>query len=159
MKPLTEQSTTELVKLHNSLVPPTKAVKRFSTKDAAVRRVQALLDGKSTTALASELLTSPTEKRACKTSLRDKKAARLFPAPEAAPDLEKPVGNAKAAHAPRKSTVYVEGAPGGVEQYRSVAAAFIALDLPMGKHQRFRAKLKQSGRETIDRYTFHTKQV
>jgi len=41
----------------------------------------------------------------------------------------------------------------GVE-YRSVAAAFLALNLPMGKHIKFRADLKAAGKGEIDGHKF-----
>lgn len=141
MKPLNELSTTELVKMHNSLVPPTKAVKRFSTKDAAVRRVQALLDAKAaSSAPAGKAEPAETDERAASDE-----------SPVSAPS--------KAARQPRKSTVYVKDGPGAPKQYRSVFVAFEALGLPIGKHQKFRAKLKASGQEQIDRYTFYTSEA
>lgn len=149
MKPLIEQTTSELVKLHNSLVSPTKAVVRFANKETAMRRVQALLDAQTT---------SPQPAGKAKAAKPAKRAAaeeKPFSAP--APIAGEPAAS-KVASAPRKSTVHVEG-PGGPFEYRSVAVAFKALGLPMGKHQLFRRKLKASGQETIDPYAFHTAKV
>lgn len=140
MKPLTEQTTSELVKLHNSLVPPAKAVVRFSTKDAAIRRVQALLDAQTASPQSAG-------------NAKEAKPAKRTPAP-----VEGEPAAPKTSSKPRQSTVHVEG-PGGPFEYSSVAVAFKALDLPMGKHQLFRRKLKASGTQTIDAYTFHTAKV
>jgi len=41
----------------------------------------------------------------------------------------------------------------GVE-YRSVLAAFVALGLPLGKHQRFRIKLKKERKAEINGHVF-----
>jgi hypothetical protein len=41
----------------------------------------------------------------------------------------------------------------GVE-YKSVVAAFVALGLPLGRHQRFRIKLKKDGKAEINGHLF-----
>lgn len=64
---------------------------------------------------------------------------------------EQPVENKKA-----KTKVLV--APianaAATTEYHSVYAAFVALGLPVVKHQRFRRELKLSGKATFDQYIF-----
>lgn len=134
MKPLTEHTCSELVKLHNSLVPPTKAVTRFATKEAAIRRVGALIAGKSS---------SPTD-----SPEGASRVAKTNPPSQKGKLQDGPLS-------PRRSTVFVEG-PGGPCEYRSVAVAFRKLGLPFGKHQSFRKHLKLSLRRAIEQYTFYT---
>lgn len=55
-----------------------------------------------------------------------------------------------------KSKVLVSNAstPSLAKQYHSVRAAFIALELPLSKHQRFRRQLKLEGKATFANYLF-----
>lgn len=42
----------------------------------------------------------------------------------------------------------------GGEEYRSVMAAFKALELPLAKHQKFRKELKEKGQMKFEGHTF-----
>lgn len=159
-KPLEEHSTTELVKLFNSLVPAKQRVSRFSTKEAAIKRVRAVLPPTEADAdvAAGPLAepysaedTAPAELTSDTAPTKGK--GQEVSAVEEAPSSRSP----KESSAPTKrhSAVAVEG-PGGPYEYSSVAVAFKALGLPFGKHQLFRKKLKAAGSLVIDRYTFHT---
>lgn len=75
------------------------------------------------------------------------KASKPVPQPKVkptAPKMEKPA-KVKAEARGHKQRITVDGTP-----HRSVAEAFDALGLPMGKHIKFRAKLKASGKETFE---------
>lgn len=157
-KPIEEYSTTELVRLHNELVPPTKAVTRFSTKGAGIKRVQTLLAAK-----AKEDKKSAAAARVSTESWSADEDASPSPAtaPQAAdPDAPSAKRGRKAKvpkiKAPRKSTVHVTTDGGDPVEYSSVKVAFLALGLPMGKHQGFRKKLKIEGTNVIDQHTFST---
>ena len=139
-KPLEQFTTSELVSLYNELVPPPKAVRKFSSKGVGIKRVRALLSDEPVAASKSP-----------------------EPSPAAEDEADQPLpkrGGAKVPRAPkaeRRSTVRVVGPKGGEPVvYRSVKVAFAELNLPMVKHQKFRKTLKQSGCETFDRYTFYT---
>lgn len=126
----------QLLAFHNEhAVVPTK---RFSTRAAAEKRVTALIADIA----ANAAVDAPKAKKA-----KGEKAAPSGDrsAAIAASWADKAVAAARAA----RHAVSVDGT-----EYRSVAAAFTALGLPMGVHIRFRGQLKAAGKMAFSGHNF-----
>lgn len=136
-------STAELVAEYNKLTG--KSIKKFSSRQAGEQQVA--------NARVSTDLKNGREHAVEKSSKQPKQPKQPKankPASTAAESIadswkDKSVAAARST----KNKVKVGG-----EVYRSVAAAFEALKLPMSKHIAFRAKLKQQGRATFEGHTF-----
>lgn len=126
-------SMAELVAFHNqhAVVP----CKRFSDRKSAEKRVNALIA--ELAAMAAEK--APAKAKAERTVNGDRSAAI------AASWCDKNVAAARA----QRHAVSVNGT-----EYRSVAAAFVALGLPMGSHIRFRGALKAAGKLAYGEHNF-----
>jgi hypothetical protein len=117
--------------------------KRMESRDAGIRRVQALLPSKSVAPALPEPVNSP----CIKGPVVDlKKGIRLTHAERAAVTWQDP--SIKAARAKRYN-VEVAGV-----RYRSVSAAFKALRLPLAKYAPFRMELIRLGEHSFDGHTF-----
>lgn len=130
-------STAELVAEYNKLTG--KSIKKFSSRQAGEQQVA--------NARVSTDLKNGREHAVEKSSKQPKQHKAAGNAAEAIADSWKNKGVAAARSTKNKVKV-------GGEVYRSVAAAFEALKLPMSKHIAFRAKLKQQGRATFEGHTF-----
>lgn len=130
-------SMAELVAFFNehAVVP----VKRFSDRKAAEKRVHALIE---------ELAAAAKDAAPAKKSSKAKKADKAPSDRSAAIAASWADKNVAAARAQRNG-VAVDGV-----EYRSVAAAFTALGLPMGVHIRFRGALKAAGKLSYGDHNF-----
>lgn len=130
----------QLVAKWNELNPG-KLVKRFADRATAEKRVTASLAGaaadtiddrrlaKAEKAPAKAATKAPAKAKAAKAPKAEKAEKRVRKAPEGSRLAERTI----------RHSVTVDGAA-----YKSVADAFRALKLPMGKHIRFRGALKTS---------------
>lgn len=109
----------ELVALHNENVPEDKAVKKFADKTVAVRRTLQALARKNVDKAAEKAKTPVDRSAAIAASWKDPATA--------------------AARASRIS-VRARGT-----NYKSVADAFKALELPLSRHIKFRGDLRKAG--------------
>lgn len=137
MKAVGEMTGKELVEEYNALTK--KNITKFQDRATAERRV---LEARK------EHAPKPAQGKKRDKPVWPFEGKPQIVAPEKKPKAEKkaPVDNEA-----RRVKNHVRVA--GVE-YRSVAAAFEALGLPMNKHIKFRAKLKASGAETFDGHDF-----
>jgi len=76
---------------------------------------------------------------------------------QAKPKVDAPVpGSLANAHRKSKAAVIVRRkATDKGEEYSSLYAAFVALNLPIGIHKKFRQELKLAGQKEIDGWMFH----
>jgi len=146
---VSKASMAELVAKYNQLNPSTP-VKRFADRKTAERRVNAALDGAGPDDSTLEKAEPAPEKVVAKAPA---------PSPLPTPATAAPIApkSAPAPAAPRAPGVSREGERfvrnhvkvDGVE-FRSVAKAFQELRLPMAKHIKFRAALKQAGAKDFE---------
>lgn len=113
-------------------------VKRFSDRKAAEKRVNALIE--ELVAAAKDAAPKATKKAAKADKAPSDRSAAI-----AASWADKNVAAARA----QRNGVSVDGV-----EYRSVAAAFTALGLPMGVHIRFRGALKAAGKLSYGDHNF-----
>lgn len=143
---LKKMDKADLASYFNGLNPAAKKVTQFATTAAGIKSILALQ--KRLKAGDSKKIEAANKKEVAKSTAARKKAA-----PKAAKKAAAP----KEPGQPRASTVYVQKK--GLKtwaEYRSVKAAFEALDLPMGVHQGFRKDLKASGEEVLGNFTFQS---
>lgn len=134
IKNMRNMSTAELVAFYNKATG--KNIKKFSSRAAGEQQVANLQKA------APEA--KPTKAKP-KAGSKPKAEGGGMSASIAASWQDKAVALARST----KNKVKVGG-----EEYRSVAAAFEALKLPMSKHIPFRAKLKAHGRAAFEGHTF-----
>lgn len=130
MKDIKDMTTAELVAEYNQLTG--KNTKRFSTRKAGEKQVAAARGkGSASTATVKPGKVAKVTRTRKPTGTGDRAAS------------VKESWNVRAVKAARsqRDNVKVDGT-----DYRSVGAAFKALNLPMGKHIRFRGELKKAGK-------------
>jgi hypothetical protein len=136
MKEVKQMSTKELVEEYNALTG--KTIKRFATRQAGERQLEAARAGKG---------------KGKGKGPRPTKPVKVNPQPNKVVTMNRSEAireswNDKGIAASRatRDNVAVEGHEG---VFRSVGEAFKTLKLPMGKHIRFRGELKQKGKLTF----------
>lgn len=129
--------TSELVAFYNEHAE--KPVKKFATRAKAEERVAALL---ANLAPAAPSAPAPTEAPAAPKAPADPEATHAKRAAGTARSWQDPV---VAAMRSKRYGVTVDG-----QEFRSVAQAFGALNLPMSRHIKFRGELRDAGKLTDD---------
>ncbi len=140
----------ELVEAYNAKA--SKPVKRFADRLSAEKRVLAMLNGEAApaaTEVAVDTSTTTTQEEATMAAAKKKttkKNGNGKPANATKKDVTRSQATAAswankrvAKQRATKNKVTVDG-----KEFNSVLAAFTALKLPVGKHIKFRAELKQS---------------
>lgn len=149
-------SSAALVALYNNNVPAEKAVKKFSDRATAVKRTLAVLPD-SFWAIVEPEKAAPKAKPEWPFDEKAKAAADHANAISVAEAKKSSEAIAKswlnpvvAAARAKRNNVLVEGRGFFV----SVKQAFLALDLPIGQHIKFRLELKAKKAATIGQYHF-----
>jgi hypothetical protein len=124
-------------------------VKRFSTRAAGERRVAALLEELGTKATKA----APSKKAAAADKPRRRAADKGAADRSASIAASWKDPKVAAARATRHAVVVVDD-KGNKETYRSVRQAFEALDLPLGRHIKFRGALKAAGKQELAGFKF-----
>lgn len=167
-------TTAELVAKYNQLTG--KAIKKFSSRAAGEKQVLAFMNAKPKDVAQDKPETSKADpaKAASKKAMNDPAKASTTGASELARQAASIAKSAAKKKAEKEATVSRSDAikvswedpavkaarsiknkvkVGGVE-YRSLKAAFEALNLPVKKHLAFRLELKAAGRKTFEGHVF-----
>lgn len=145
----TTATTAELVAKYNELSG--KTIKKFSSRAAGEKQVEALLakshhtDTAAKAVKGTKTVAAPKAAKAEKVPRVKKEKVAKVPA-DRSESIRRSWSN-KDTHDARSArhNVTVNG-----EEYRSVSAAFTALKLPMGQHIKFRMELKAEGKKTFE---------
>ncbi len=142
MKAYSEMSTAELVAEYNRLSG--KKIKKFSSRAAGEKQIAKLAEGNPDGAAPEAASAKPSTKKPVERNSAGKQKRRSEAQRESWNSPK--VAKARA----MRSNVKVSG-PTEEESgdFRSVASAFTALNLPMNKHIKFRIELKEAGSATF----------
>lgn len=128
MKPIAEMSTADMVAEYN--IRTKKNIKKFSSRKAGMKQLEAARDAAAS--MPAPVSTKTVEPKAPKAVSGEKSKKRAEAQRESWGDRKIAAARSKRDH------VYVTGHG----PFNSVAKAFIALNLPLKKHLKFRMQLK-----------------